>query len=176
MLLAHDEVASVTEGLAAIVAVLRGAHSVGFVPHVNRGDCQVAHQIDLFFIGGAGRRRGVLLDEIEFALAHDSLTNVDSVHVTPVADVSEPKIQVVALQADPVTNSLHFARFLGSNIWLIQRISLLLLQLFSLILDFTANLRILFNSGLEILKTRQLVFSNWALIENLILTLNAHLL
>ena len=105
-----------SEGVATIVAVLRGVNSVGFIPHVYRGDCQVAHQIDLFFIGRAGCRRRVLLDEVKFTLAHDSLTNVDSVHVTPIADISEAKIQVVALQADPVANSLHLTRFLGGII------------------------------------------------------------
>ena len=95
------------------------AFEAGVIAHVG-GGCEghVAEDVDLLF-GVAG----VALDRVELMLAHDGFSNIDSVHVTPVANIPEPEVQVVALKADPVTNSLHLSRFSS------------LLQLFPLVIN-----------------------------------------
>lgn len=111
------------------------AFEAGIIANVGSGcEGHVAEEVDLLF-----RVAGVALDRVELVLAHDSLSNIDSVHITPVTNIPEPEVQVVALKADPVTNSLHLCRLSS------------LLQLFPLVVDhgrFTANLTILINSGL----------------------------
>ena len=39
-------------------------------------------------------------------MTHDRLANVDTEQVAPVAHISEAKVQVVAIQAEPVADSL----------------------------------------------------------------------
>ena len=47
-----------------------------------------------------------ILDVVKLLLAHDGLSDVQTVHVAPVADVPEAEVQVVAVQAHPVAHSL----------------------------------------------------------------------
>ena len=39
-------------------------------------------------------------------MAHNGLANIDAMQVTSVADVSEAEVQIVAVEAKPVSNSL----------------------------------------------------------------------
>lgn len=48
------------------------------------------------------------LESFQLLLTHDGLTHVNPIHIAAIAEVSEPKVQVVALQAYPVSNSFHF--------------------------------------------------------------------
>ena len=48
------------------------------------------------------------LDGLELVLVHDSLANVHAIHVASVADISEAKVQVRAVEADPVADSFSF--------------------------------------------------------------------
>ena len=47
-----------------------------------------------------------LLELFKLTIAHDSLTDIESVHVTAIAAVSEAEVEVVAVQAEPVTDTL----------------------------------------------------------------------
>lgn len=99
---------SVSVGLAvetASIAIAVDEASLTFA----HGEGEVADEIDLFT--GVADRVGVHLDRVKLVLAHDRLANVYSVHVAPVADISESKVQIVALEADPVADSLHFRLF-----------------------------------------------------------------
>ena len=51
--------------------------------------------------------RRSLLNLRQLLLAQDSLTHVKSVHVTPVAEVAEAEVEVIAVEAEPVTDSLR---------------------------------------------------------------------
>ena len=50
--------------------------------------------------------RRSLLNLRQLLLTQDSLTHIKSVHVTPIAEVSEAKIEVITVEAEPVTDSL----------------------------------------------------------------------
>lgn len=54
----------------------------------------------------------IALDVVKLMLAHDGLADVESVHVAPVAHVAEAEVQVVAVEADPVTYALSQRHFL----------------------------------------------------------------
>ena len=47
-----------------------------------------------------------LLELFKLTIAHDSLADIESVHVTAIAAVSEAEVEVVAVEAHPVTNPL----------------------------------------------------------------------
>ena len=140
-LLVHDIASTVvmmrSERMATLIIVFCCSSIVWFITHIRRCDGHITDQIDLVFFGGTSSL-WIHLYGIELMLAHNSFSNVHSVHVAPIADVPEPKIQVVALETDPVTNSLHLIRLFGSNIWL--NLSSLLQLLLSLMIIFTANL------------------------------------
>ena len=89
----------------ALVAITHGGSKGLFVPHVCRGNRHVTNHVDLLLFG---TRRRIHLDRVELVLTHDCFPDIDSVHITPIANIPEAEIQVIALKADPVANSLHF--------------------------------------------------------------------
>lgn len=101
------------------------------VPHVCSGNRYVTNQVYLVLFGA---HRRIHLDRVELVLTHDSLPHVHSVHVTPIADVSEAEVQIIALKADPVANSLHFHRLFGSYVLLLS-LSLMMKRLRRLLLN-----------------------------------------
>lgn len=116
------------------------------------------------------RARWVHFDSVEFMLTHDGFTNINSVHIASIADISETKINIVALKADPVSNSLHFLLFRSL---ILLTLNLLLWLIFLLILNFTAILKIFINSGHFAQCGQFLTRSNrTSFVKNLILALN----
>ena len=89
----------------ALVAITHGGSKGLFVPHVCRGNRHVTNHVDLLLFG---TRRRIHLDRVELVLTHDCFPDIDSVHITPIANIPEAEVQVIALKADPVANSLHF--------------------------------------------------------------------
>ena len=110
------------------------------------------------------------LKSVKLLLAHNGLSHVHPVHVAAVADVTEAEIEVVAVEADPVAHSLRkcsltrpVTRLLT---WVFRGSAALVFLLF---LHFTAKLERLFKGG------NWLALLGRALVENLVLALDAHL-
>ena len=106
---------------------------------------ELLFDVDLSSCSGGGLLLG--LHALELMLVHDGLANVHAVHVASVANITEAEVQVAAVKADPVADSLT-ERLLGIGS---GKLLHLLVNLGSLALG-------------------------WAFIQDLVLRLNADLL
>ena len=88
----------------ALVAITRSSSKRLLVPHICSGNCHITNQVDLLLFG---TRRRIHLDRVELVLTHDCFPDIHPVHITPIANIPEAEVQIVALKADPVANSLH---------------------------------------------------------------------
>ena len=112
----------------------------------------VTYHIDLFL-----RVDWVLVLKIlKLLLTHNRLTNINPIHVTAITVVSEAGVQIITLEADPITDTLHLVLLAlpCKHLWALvvvaagvaSRFNLIgrgCLWIFPLILEFTAILDIL---------------------------------